>query len=97
MLAASACFIAVTVAGLIAGIRLLPRGMPVWYGTVGAATATGAVLLFSGPFLAVPALLSVAALLYTARHRATDPSIEAEPPAQMNVEPRTPAEDLAPT
>lgn len=73
MLAASACFIAVTVAGLIAGIRLLPRDRPVWYGAVGAAVAMGVVLLFSGVFLAVPALLSVAALLYTTSRRLTDP------------------------
>ena len=66
-------FIAVTVAGLIAGIRLLPRGRPVWYGAVGAAVAMGVVLLFSGVFLAVPALLSVAALLYTTSRRLTDP------------------------
>ena len=98
MLAASACFIAVTVAGLIAGIRLLPRGLPVWYGTAGAAVATGAVLLFSGVFLAVPALLSVGALLYTARRRLTHPSIEDEPPGEMNARSTNAnAEDLAPT
>jgi amino acid efflux transporter len=73
MLAASACFIAVTVAGLIAGIRRLPRGRPVWYAAVGAAVAMGVVLLFSGVFLAVPALLSVAALLHTTSRRLTDP------------------------
>ena len=73
MLAASACLIAVTVAGLVAGIRLLPRGRPVWYAAVGAAVAMGVVLLFSGVFLAVPGLLSVAALLYTASRRLTDP------------------------
>jgi len=84
MLAASACFIAVTVAGLIAGIRLLPRDRPVWYGAVGASVAMSVVLLFSGAFLAVPGLLSVAALLYTASRRQTDTSIEAEPASTMN-------------
>ena len=84
MLAASACFIAVTAAGLIAGVRLLPRGLPVWYGAVGAAVATSVVLLFSGVFLAVPALLAVAALLYTARRRATHFSIGAESVEKMN-------------
>ena len=84
MLAASACFIAVTVAGLIAGSRLLPRGRPVWYAAVGAAVAMGVVLLFSGVFLAVPGLLSVVALLYTASRRQTDTSIEAEPANTMN-------------
>jgi 4-amino-4-deoxy-L-arabinose transferase-like glycosyltransferase len=68
--------------GLIAGIRLLPRGRPVWYAAVGAAVAMGVVLLFSGVFLVVPGLLSVAALLYTASRRLTDPSVEAEPPAR---------------
>jgi amino acid efflux transporter len=65
MLAASACFLAVTVAGLIAGVKLLPGGRPVWWGAVFAAAAMGAVLLFSGPFLAVPLVLALIAMLYT--------------------------------
>jgi hypothetical protein len=51
---------------------------------VGAALATGVVLLFSGVFLAVPGVLSLAALLYTARRRPTDTSAEAEPAGEMN-------------
>lgn len=73
-------------AGLIAGIRLLTRGLPVWYGAVGAATAMGLAPLFSGVFLAVPGLLSVAALLYTASERQTDASVEAEPASMLNAE-----------
>jgi amino acid efflux transporter len=84
MLAASACLIAVTVAGLVAGIRLLPRGRLVWFGAAGAALAMGVVLLFSGVFLAVPGLLSLAALLYTARGRPTHTWAEAQPASEMN-------------
>ncbi|GAA0363419.1 amino acid permease [Actinoallomurus spadix] len=62
MLAASACFIAVTVAGLVAGVRLLPRGTAVWWGSVLAATVMGVVLVFSGWALLVPFLLGVAAV-----------------------------------
>jgi amino acid efflux transporter len=69
MLAASACFLAVTVAGLIAGIKLLPGGRPVWWGAVFAATAMGAVLAFSGLFLAVPLALGLIATLYTTSTR----------------------------
>ena len=89
MLAASACLIAVTVAGLVAGVRLLPRGRLVWFGAVGAALAMGVVLLFSGVFLAVPGLLSLAALLYTARGRPTHTWAEAEPASEMNDGPTT--------
>jgi amino acid efflux transporter len=88
MLAASACLIAVTVAGLVAGIRLLPRGRLVWFGAAGAALAMGVVLLFSGVFLAVPGLLSLAAL-YTARGRPTHTWAEAEPASEMNDGPTT--------
>ncbi len=77
MLAASACFLAVTVAGLIAGIKLLPGGRPVWWGAVFAAVAMGAVLLFSGFFLAVPLALALIAMLYT---RSTRPGPEAGEP-----------------
>ncbi|MDR7275430.1 APC family permease [Catenuloplanes atrovinosus] len=62
MLAASACFIAVTVAGLVAGAWLLPRGSAVWWGAVVAAGVMGVVLLFSGWALLVPLLLGIAAL-----------------------------------
>ncbi len=77
MLAASACFLAVTVAGLIAGIKLLPGGRPVWWGAVFAAVAMGAVLLFSGLFLAVPLALALIAMLYT---RSTRPTPDAGTP-----------------
>jgi amino acid efflux transporter len=62
MLAASACFIAVTVAGLVAGVRLLPRGTAVWWGAVLASVVMGVVLIFSGWALRVPFLLGAAAV-----------------------------------
>lgn len=65
MLAASACFIAATVAGLVAGAKLLPTGRPVWYGTILAAVVMGVVLVFSGVFLVIPVLLAAAAFWYT--------------------------------
>ena len=77
LLAASACLLAVTVAGLVAGIKLLPGGRPTWWGAVFAAVTIGAVTLFSGPFLAYPLGLAVAALLYTraAVRRANQPPV----------------------
>jgi amino acid efflux transporter len=68
MVAASACFLAVTVAGLIAGVKLLPVGRMVWFGAVIAAMVMGVVLLFSGISLLVPATLAAGALLYTGYH-----------------------------
>ncbi|MCE6998261.1 amino acid permease [Saccharothrix sp. S26] len=67
MLAASTCFIAVTVAGLAAGLRLLPRRSAVWWGTVLALVVMSVVLVFSGYFLLVPAVLAGIALTYSRR------------------------------
>ncbi|MET8130093.1 amino acid permease, partial [Streptomyces sp. NPDC005231] len=62
VLAASACCIAVTVAGLASGIRLLPHGSAVWWGAVLASVVTSVVLAFSGWFLLVPLAVGVLAL-----------------------------------
>lgn len=67
MLAASACFMAVTVAGLVAGARLLPRGSSVWWGALLAAFVMGVVLVFSGWFLLLPLLLGAAAIGWSTR------------------------------
>jgi amino acid efflux transporter len=89
MLGASACFIAVTVAGLVAGARLLPTGRPVWFGAVLAAVVMGVVLAFSEWFLLVPLVLGVAAVLYS-RRRGVVPveaagSVPGEPPVAGEV------------
>ena len=96
LLAASACLLAVTVAGLVAGIKLLPGGRPTWWGAVFAAVTIGVVTLFSGLFLAYPVGLALAALLYTgttsrgatqappatlAAADAADPAVQAPVPA----------------
>lgn len=60
--AASACFTAVTAFGLAAGVVLLRRGTPAWYGVIVAAVVMLVVLVFSGWALLVPAGLGVAAL-----------------------------------
>lgn len=76
MLAASACFIAVTVAGLVAGVRLLPRGSAVWWGAAVAAVVMTVVLLFSGWFLLLPLVLGGVAggwSWWTARRREAAP------------------------
>ncbi|MEW1720141.1 amino acid permease [Streptomyces sp. NPDC093109] len=67
MLAASACFIAVTVAGLVAGVRLLPRGSAVWWGAVAAAVVMSVLLLFSGWFLLLPLALGTVAVVRSSR------------------------------
>ena len=77
MLAASTCFIAVTVAGLAAGLRLLPKRSAVWWGAVVALVVMSVVLLFSGYFLLVPAVLAGIALTYSRRsQRITAQSVE---------------------
>lgn len=65
ILATSAMLLAVTVAGLVAGVRLFPAGRPIWWGAVLAALAMGVVLLFSGWYLLLPVGLALAAVLYT--------------------------------
>jgi amino acid efflux transporter len=86
ILATSACLLAVTVAGLAAGYKLLPSGRPMWWGAIFAALAMAVVLLFSGFFLALPVGLALAATLYTAtsgsKRRAA-----AEPAAATATEP----------
>jgi amino acid efflux transporter len=64
ILASSACFMAVYVAGLAAGARLLPTGSPVWFGSVVAGAIMVVVLAFSGWFLLVPALLAAGSLAF---------------------------------
>ncbi|WP_326595110.1 APC family permease [Streptomyces sp. NBC_01803] len=87
MLAASACFIAVTVAGLVAGVRLLPTRRPVWYGAVVAAVVMGVVLAFSGVFLVIPLALAGAALWYT-RERASRRWAPVPLPRPVDADPR---------
>ncbi len=77
MLAASACFMAVYVAGLAAGTRLLPTGSPAWLGSLAAGMIMTVVLVFSGWFLLLPAALAAAALTYRACTRPHE-----RPPAQ---------------
>jgi amino acid efflux transporter len=82
ILATSACLLTVTVAGLVAGFKLLPAGRPIWWGALFAAVAMGIVLLFSGFFLALPLGLALAAMLYTRtsgskRRAATEPAVAA--------------------
>jgi amino acid transporter len=76
MLAASACFVAVTLAGLAAAVVLLRRRTPAWWGAVVAAGAMAVVLAFSRVFLAWPLALLAGALVFTRRRR---PDTAAEP------------------
>ncbi|MFF5563881.1 APC family permease [Streptomyces sp. NPDC012623] len=90
MLAASACFIAVTVAGLAAGVRLLPRGSSVWWGAVVAAVVMTVVLLFSGWFLLLPLVLGGVAIgwsSWTARRGRTVPAARPAPLMAQEPEP----------
>lgn len=90
MLAASACFIAVTVAGLVAGVRLLPRGSAVWWGTVLAAVVMAVVLAFSGWFLLLPLVLGGVAIgwsSWTARRQQAAPAPVKPALARCDAEP----------
>jgi amino acid efflux transporter len=69
ILATSACLLVVTVAGLVAGFKLLPSGRPTWWGAIFAAVAMGVVTLFSGFYLALPLGMALAAVLYTGSGR----------------------------
>ncbi|HST49276.1 APC family permease [Jatrophihabitans sp.] len=100
ILATSAMLLVVTVAGLVAGVRLSPVGRPIWWGAILAALAMGVVLLFSGFYLAVPIGLALAAILYTrtsgSRLRATPEPAAAGPVAEpAAAEPGQPAAQLA--
>ncbi|MFL6161286.1 MAG: APC family permease [Jatrophihabitantaceae bacterium] len=88
ILATSACLLVVTVAGLVAGFKLLPSGRPTWWGAVFAAVAMGVVTLFSGFYLALPLGMALAAVLYTGSGRskrrvaaAVTTTVAAEPAA----------------
>jgi amino acid efflux transporter len=86
MLAASACFVATTLAGLLAAVKLLPRRTASWWGAVVASVAIAVVLAFSGVFLAWPLALFLGALAYTRRPRVRlvalpEPAAELRPAA----------------
>ncbi len=74
MRATSACLAAVTVVGLAAAVRLLPR--PGWghRAAVAATALTVAVLVAVGPYLLVPAVLGLAAVTYRGRHHRRSPA-----------------------
>ena len=85
ILATSALLLAVTVAGLVAGAKLLPGGRPIWWGAIFAALAMGVVLLFSGFYLALPVGLALAATWYTmtsgSKRRAAEATADPAQPA----------------
>lgn len=58
--ATSACLGAVTLAGMLAAVVLLPRRTPLWCGAVLGSGLTAVVLAFSGPLLLLPGALAAA-------------------------------------
>ncbi|MET8183009.1 amino acid permease [Streptomyces sp. NPDC005336] len=62
MRATSTCLAAVTLAGLLAALVLLPRRTPLWWAAIGSAAVTSGVLALSGPLLLIP--LALAAVAY---------------------------------
>ncbi|WP_063759997.1 APC family permease [Streptomyces sclerotialus] len=66
--ATSACLVAVTLAGLLAAVVLLPRRSSLRTGALVGSAAMGVVLLFCGPFLLLPAALAVAAVAFRVRN-----------------------------
>ena len=69
----SACLAAVSLAGMAAAVRLLPRSTPLWYGALAGVAFTALVLAFSGVLMLIPAALAMVALLF---HRRTGLSSE---------------------
>jgi len=64
---ASTLFLAVTWAGLLAGVRLLPRRSPSWWGAVLACAMITPVLLAGGWTLLAPAVLGATAYVATSK------------------------------
>ncbi|NJP66144.1 APC family permease [Streptomyces spiramenti] len=81
MLAAAACFIAVTVAGLAAGVRLLPRFSAVWWGALVATVAMTVLLVFSGWFLLLPLVLGALAVGWSRAASGRRRVVPVNPPA----------------
>ncbi|OMI37330.1 amino acid permease, partial [Streptomyces sparsogenes DSM 40356] len=64
MRATSTCLAAVTLAGVLAALVLLPRRTPLWWAAVGSAAVIATVLAFSGPLLLIPLGLAAAAYCF---------------------------------
>ena len=60
LMRAATCLAAVTLAGLIAALVLLPRRTPLWFGGVAGSLLTVGVLAFSGWLLLIPVVLAAA-------------------------------------
>ncbi|MFE6688704.1 APC family permease [Streptomyces sp. NPDC057743] len=60
MRATATCLAAVTLAGLIAALVLLPRRTPLWFGGLAGSLLTVGVLAFSGWLLLIPVVLAAA-------------------------------------
>jgi len=73
MRATSTCLAAVTLAGLLAALMLLPRRTPLWWSAVGSAAITATVLVLSGVLLLIPLALAAAALCFQTFRRARLP------------------------
>src|SRR5262249_61731413 len=69
VLLTTALLVAVYAVGVVAAVRLLP--LRTWAGAaaLGALAAVGLLLAMSGPYLALPLLLAVAATAYVRRRR----------------------------
>jgi amino acid efflux transporter len=86
----TACYIAVTVAGLVAGMRLLPRGV-VTAAALSACVALVVVLMFTGWPLLLPLVLAGGALAYTAtRERTAAGRTRTGPPTAADPDPAHP-------
>ncbi|MGP3928243.1 APC family permease [Streptomyces sp. 8N616] len=71
MRATSVCLAAVTLAGLLAALVLLPRRTALWWSVTAAGALTAAVLAFCGALLLLPLALGAAACGFLAVRRAT--------------------------
>lgn len=69
MRATATCLAAVTLAGLIAGLILLPRRTALWWGGVASCLLTTAVLAFSGVLLLIPLALAAASFAFLTLRR----------------------------
>ncbi|QYX79579.1 APC family permease [Streptomyces akebiae] len=100
----SAFLAAVTVAGMAASLRLLPRRTPLWYAAAASGVFTLVVMAFSGWLLVLPLVVAGCAVLYRRRHGPVTasgpgvaaPAAQAEEPAAAATVPATSSASAAP-
>jgi amino acid efflux transporter len=78
VLLTTALLVAVYAVGVAAAVRLLPLHTRAGVAALAALAAVGLLLAMSGPYLALPLLLAVAAAIYVRRRQRSAPGVARE-------------------